>query len=61
MLPTLLGKAQRSHEYLYWEFFESGFEQAIRFKDWKAVRLAAGRPLELYDLDAELGERNDCY
>jgi arylsulfatase A-like enzyme len=59
MLPALLGKSQRDHEYLYWEFHEGGFKQAIRMKDWKAVRLAPGGPLELYDLRTDVGERND--
>ncbi len=59
MLPDLLGKAQSSHEYLYWEFFERGFQQAIRYKNWKAVRLATGKPLELYNLDADIGEQNN--
>ena len=38
MLPALLGKEQKSHDYLYWEFHERGFQQAIRMGDWKAVR-----------------------
>jgi arylsulfatase A-like enzyme len=61
MLPALLGNSRRDrdHEYLYWEFHEGGFKQAVRMKDWKAVRLAAGRPLELYDLIADVSERND--
>ncbi len=59
MLPALLGKAQKDHRYLYWEFFERGFQQAIRHKDWKAVRLEVGKPLELYNLDGDIGERND--
>lgn len=59
MLPALLGKPQKDHEYLYWEFFERGFQQAIRVGDWKGVRLGLGRPLELYDLKADVGERTD--
>ncbi len=59
LLPTLLGKEQRHHDYLYWEFFERGFQQAIRVKNWKAVRLEAGKPVELYDLDEDIGEQNN--
>ena len=59
MLPALLGKEQKSHDYLYWEFHERGFQQAIRMGDWKAVRLAAGRPLELYDLATDVGEEHN--
>ncbi len=56
MVPALLGHEQKNHEYLYWEFHENGFKQAIRMGQWKAVRLAANGPLELYDLDKDLGE-----
>jgi arylsulfatase A-like enzyme len=57
MLPTLLGRQQvNQHQFLYWEFHEGGSKQAIRMGDWKAVRLAPGRPLELYDLQHDLGE-----
>ena len=58
-LPTLLGRAaaQRAHEFLYWEFHEGqATAQAVRMSHWKAVRLAPGRPLELYDLATDLGE-----
>lgn len=56
MLPAFLGQPQRSHEYLYWEFHEQGFRQALRLGDWKAVRSGPGKPLELYDLAGDLGE-----
>jgi arylsulfatase A-like enzyme len=56
MLPAWLGKPQRNHEYLYWEFHEGGFKQAVRMGDWKGVRPAPGKPLELYDLRTDVGE-----
>ena len=38
-VPTLLGKGQQSqHEYLYWEFYEQGSRQSVRFGDWTAIR-----------------------
>ena len=40
VLPTLLGKQQKPHEFFYWEFHEKGSKQAVRMGDWKAVRLA---------------------
>ena len=43
--------AQPTHEFLYWEFHERGFQQAVRMGHWKAVRLAK-EPLELYNLAA---------
>jgi len=59
MLNALLGRRQRNHEFLYWEFHERGFSQAARMGDWKAVRKSPGSPLELYDLKNDLGEQND--
>lgn len=57
MLPTLLGRgAQRQHEYLYWEFHERGFAQAIRMNQWKGVRKTGQAKLELYDLSSDPGE-----
>lgn len=64
MLPAILGpsragREQQQHEYLYWEFHERGFKQAVRSGPWKAVRLAQGEPLELYNLDNDLGEQHN--
>jgi len=59
MLNALLGLRQRGHEFLYWEFHERGFSQAVRMGDWKAVRNAPDSPLELYDLKNDLGEQNN--
>ena len=59
MLPTLLGQSQKKHDYLYWEFFERGFQQAIRYGDWKAIKLAAGKPMALYNLSRDLKEEHD--
>jgi arylsulfatase A-like enzyme len=59
MLNALLGRRQRNHEFLYWEFHERGFAQAVRTGDWKAVRKSPDSPLELYNLKNDLGEQND--
>ncbi len=59
MLPALRGKPQQSHEYLYWEFHERRFAQAIRMGKWKAVRLNPHEPVELYDLEADESETTD--
>ncbi|HKX28065.1 MAG TPA: arylsulfatase [Blastocatellia bacterium] len=59
MLSALLGRSQPNHEYLYWEFHEGGFAQALRMGDWKAVRPKLDSPLELYDLKRDLGERDN--
>jgi arylsulfatase A-like enzyme len=55
VVPTLLGREQKPHDYLYWEFYEGGFRQAVRQGDWKAVR-ALNAPLELYNLRDDLAE-----
>jgi len=44
---------------MYWEFHEGGFSQAVRMGSWKAVRVAKDKPLELYDLGADVGEQHD--
>ncbi len=60
VLPSILGRTQDlGDRFLYWEFFERNFQQAVRWKDWKAVRLAPGAELELYDLSADSGETTD--
>lgn len=59
VVPTLLGKQQKTHEFLYWEFFERGFQQAVRYDKWKAIRLKQGQPLALYDVTKDLAEEHD--
>ena len=60
LLPTLQGRAQTNrHEFLYWELHDRGFKQAIRMGEWKAVRLSADGPLELYNLKRDPGEQTD--
>jgi len=58
VVPSLLGRKQDElgRRFLYWEFFERGFQQAVRWGRWKAVRLAPDKPLELYDLVHDVGE-----
>jgi arylsulfatase A-like enzyme len=58
-LPTLLGKPQKAHEFLYWEFHEGGSMQAVRMGKWKAVRNWPGGPTELYDLSGDIGEKSN--
>jgi len=59
-LPTLLGQStQKQHDYLYWEFHENGFHQAVRRGDWKGIRAGVDGKLELYDLKADPGEKTD--
>ncbi|MCX8037887.1 MAG: arylsulfatase [Candidatus Sumerlaeia bacterium] len=59
MLPAILGKPQKSAEYLYWEFHEGGFKQAVRMGNWKGVRLDPSLPVELYDVKKDIAEKNN--
>ena len=59
MARALRGEPQPAHDFLYWEFHERGFQQAVRMGDWKAVRLAKDAPLELYDLASDPQEARD--
>jgi len=59
-LPILLSQPQTNHhDFLYWEFHERGFQQAVRKGDWKGVRPQAGEALELYNLKTDPGEKHD--
>ena len=51
------GKKPAKDRFLYWEFFELGFEQGVRYGKWKAV--VRKNKLELYNLNDDIGEKND--
>src|SRR5262249_39770558 len=66
--PTLLGegpRAQRKHEWLYWEITPAVESPAqaqravLLADDWKGVKPAAGKPWELYDLRTDPAETED--
>ena len=61
LLPELIGEAaaghkQAQHEYLYWEM---GAWAAIRQDQWRAVRPAAQKAWELYDVASDPSESKD--
>jgi arylsulfatase A-like enzyme len=57
IVPALKGGLLPRREYLYWEFHEKGFSQAVRIDNWKGVRKASRRnPIELYDVMKDPGE-----
>ncbi len=61
-VPTIKGDAprQKTHRYVYWEFYERGGKQAIRMNNWKGVRLPGFTgTIELYNLETDLGEAID--
>jgi arylsulfatase A-like enzyme len=61
-LPTLLrGTAKQArHDFLYWEFYEQGGRQAVRFGNLKAIRepMFTGKT-SLYDLAKDMSEEHD--
>ncbi len=61
LLPALMNKRQPTHDYLYWELHESGGKQAVRWKNWKAVKLNVSTEnagaIELYDLAKDPSEK----
>jgi arylsulfatase len=62
LLPTLLGQAQQKHDFLYWEFPETGGQQALRMGQWKGVILnmkKGNTTMELYNLEQDPREQND--
>ena len=60
-LPTLKGEEdQPTAPYLYWESYEKGGKQALRFDQWKAVREPwIGGEIQLYDIEADIGEEDN--
>jgi arylsulfatase A-like enzyme len=62
-LSELLGKEQKQHEYLYWEFHELGGRQAVRKGDWKLVSYQVFDPakttIELFNLADDISEENN--
>jgi len=60
IVPALLGKQRDlARRFLYWEYFESGFQQAVRWEQWKAIRHKRGEPLVLFNLSEDLAEEHD--
>ncbi len=63
-LPELVGKKQPQHEFLYFELFEYGGQQAVRMGDWKAIKRNMMKDKnakwELYNLKSDIGERDNA-
>lgn len=61
-LAALQGKAQKAHDYLYWEFPAYKGQQAVRMGKWKGMRQRmqdGNLVVELYDLEEDIQESND--
>lgn len=60
LTPTLLGRRQTKHSFLYWEHHDEGvFGQALRSGDWKLVRSRSDASWELFRLDRDPAESNN--
>ena len=58
----MIGKEQKVHDYLYWEFPAYGGQQAIRIDKWKGIKrdlLKGSADLQLYDLSKDPKELNN--
>ena len=58
VLPVWQNKGGVNRKFLYWEFHEGGFIQAVRLGRWKAVRKVGGK-IEIYDLQTDVAETRD--
>lgn len=60
LVPALTDESGRvtrpDARYLYWE---DGPDRAVRWRDWKAIRWKSSTAVELYDLGADPGERDN--
>lgn len=61
VLPTLLGQEQPAltTRMMYWEQYNGGFQQAVRWGKWKGHHIAKSGRFELYDLSADQMETAD--
>ena len=57
--PCWGGALEAAERHFYWEFHERGFQQAMLWKKWKAIRAGRGKAIRLYDLDQDPGEKKD--
>jgi len=62
IVPTLVARGEQpGHESLYWEFYESGVDQAVLLDGrWKGLRLeGTASPIQLFDLANDISEETD--
>ncbi|RIH65529.1 N-acetylgalactosamine 6-sulfate sulfatase [Mariniphaga sediminis] len=62
VVNRLTGKKQaKKHKYLYWDYghCRDRYDQAVRFENWKGIRLGQHAKIQLYDLNNDMGETND--
>jgi arylsulfatase A-like enzyme len=62
LVPTLTEQGEQpKHEFLYWEFHEGGFKQAVLWEGrWKGIRSGGPeRTVRLHDLKNDVAEQKD--
>ncbi|YCM46925.1 sulfatase-like hydrolase/transferase (plasmid) [Verrucomicrobiaceae bacterium 227] len=59
LLSYLKGGEAPKRDYFYWELHTGSPIQAARWGDWKAVRNGIHKPIEIYDLLKDRGEKNN--
>lgn len=59
LVEYLKGGDAPQRDYFYWELHERKPIQAVRFGDWKAVRLGINTSIQLFDLAKDPGENKD--
>lgn len=62
VVNALTGNEQtKKHKYLYWDYGHrrDRYDQAVRFENWKGIRLGQHTKIQLYDLENDIGETND--
>ncbi len=62
IVSALRGKTPAERPgFLYWDYghCRNRYDQAIRWKDWKAIRLGVTGDIQLYDLNTDISETQD--
>jgi arylsulfatase A-like enzyme len=60
ILPTLQGRQQKPHPYLYWEqLTPAKLSRAVRLGNWKAFQATKSAPIELFNLATDPAETTD--
>ncbi|MFK8162889.1 MAG: arylsulfatase [Lewinella sp.] len=52
-------KKSKRESPMYWEFYEGGYQQAVRWGNWKGVQPEMKADWEIYDLSGDAGEHNN--
>jgi arylsulfatase A-like enzyme len=57
VVDALLDEQKRYDErFQYWELYEFGFKQMVRWGKWKAIRFGGNGPILLFDMTQDIGE-----